>query len=47
MFDRIANDPPEMPKYLSATLTDLLTKLLKKEPEERLGYEHGFAEVKR
>ena len=47
MFDRIANDQPSMPTFLSETVRDLLTRLLKKEPTERLGYEEGFAEVKR
>ena len=38
MFERIANDKPDMPNYLSKEARYLLSYLLMKEPEERLGY---------
>ena len=47
MFDRIANETPAIPTYLSEEARDLLSQLLIKDPEERLGYHQGFDEVKR
>jgi serine/threonine protein kinase len=42
----ILNSRPEFPKGLSKTCKDLLTKLLDKDPEKRLGYSTGIEEIK-
>ena len=46
MFDRIAHLQPPMPRSLSQAAKNLLLGLLKKDPEERLGYANDFEEVK-
>ena len=46
MYSNIMNLEPRYPDYLSLDAVDLLRKLLIKFPEERLGYNNGFSEVK-
>ena len=47
MFSRIANEEPVMPRYLSQAAKELLTGLLRKDPELRLGYAGDFQEMKK
>ena len=46
MFNRIANVEPQLPDNLSSSAKDLLRGLLNKNPEERLGFNEEFSEVK-
>lgn len=46
LFQNIMNDELVMPDHISANCKDLLTKLLDKDPEKRLGSTKGAEEVK-
>lgn len=46
LFEKIKFSQPKYPKYLSAETRDLLTRLLSKNPDQRLGTENGSKEVK-
>lgn len=42
----ILNTKPEFPKSLSKSCKDILSRLLEKEPEKRIGFHHGIEEIK-
>jgi len=46
MYNRILNSPLIIPAYFSDELKNLISELLKKDPEERLGNERGIIEIK-
>eukprot|EP00826_Nyctotherus_ovalis_P050708 TRINITY_DN624_c0_g3_i1.p1 TRINITY_DN624_c0_g3~~TRINITY_DN624_c0_g3_i1.p1 ORF type:complete len:615 (-),score=143.03 TRINITY_DN624_c0_g3_i1:427-2271(-) len=46
MYKRILTTPLKLPAYLSAPLQDLLSKLLRKSPKQRLGSQRGIVEIK-
>lgn len=47
LFHNILHQPLKIPRYLSAEATDLLTKLLKKDPMDRLGAIKGISEIRK
>lgn len=47
MFERIANEKVQVPAHVSPAARLILTGLLEKDPERRLGFENGFSDLKR
>eukprot|EP00347_Sterkiella_histriomuscorum_P000586 403375278 len=46
MYQQIMKESPEMPEYLSPHAISLLSGLLQKQPEKRIGFQHQFEELK-
>lgn len=46
MYLQIQNSVPKFPTYLSDKCKDLLSKLLEKDPQKRIGSTLGFSELK-
>ena len=47
LFQRISYAPLQCPAHLSASAVGLLTRLLSKQPRQRIGSTHGVLEIKR
>lgn len=45
LYDRLLTEEPVIPESLSPNVRDLLGKILKKDPKERIGYENGALDI--